>query len=63
MIVVSSERPELVSEMTAMLEMARPRLIALATDIPVLDAAVEEISGHLDGAGLVSVEAGLALEV
>ncbi len=62
-VIVVSERPELVSEMTAMLEMARPRLIALATDIPALEAAIEEISGHLDGAGLVSMEPGLALEV
>ncbi len=62
-IVVLSERPALVAEVTAMLEMAQPRLVALAMDTLTLDAAIQEIAGHLDGAGLVSMEAGLALEV
>ncbi len=62
-IIVLSAREALVAEVTAMLDVTRPRLVALAVDLPTLDTAVEEIAEHLDGAGLVSMEPGLALEV
>lgn len=62
-IVLLSAREALVAEVTAMLDVARPRLIALAVDEQTLDTAVAEIAEHLDGAGLVSMEPGLALEV
>ena len=43
--------------------LARPRLVALAVDEQTLDLVIEEIAEHLGGAGLVSMEPGLALEV
>jgi hypothetical protein len=46
-----------------LLAVARPKLVVLAADEQTLDTAVVEISGHLDGAGLVSLEVGLAIEV
>ena len=62
-IVLLSAREGLVAEVTELLDVARPRLIALAVEEPVLDAVVAAIAGHLDGVGLVSMEPGLALEV
>ena len=62
-IVLLSAREALVAEVTAMLDVARPRLVALAGDEQTLETAVAEIAEHLDGAGLVSMEPGLALEV
>jgi hypothetical protein len=62
-VVLTSARPSLVAEATVLLDIARPRLIALAVDEPTLDLAIAELSEHLDGAGLVSLEPGLALEV
>jgi hypothetical protein len=62
-IVLTSGRDSLVAEATVLLDIARPRLIALAVDEQMLDRAIEELSKHLDGAGLVSLEPGLALEV
>ena len=62
-IVLTSAGESLVAEATVLLDIARPRLIALAADEQLLDTAIEELSEHLDGAGLVSLEPGLALEV
>jgi hypothetical protein len=62
-IVLTSGRESLVSEVTVLLDVARPRLIALAADEPMLDKAIAELSEHLDGTGLVSLEPGLAVEV
>jgi hypothetical protein len=62
-IVLTSGRESFVAEATVLLDVARPRLIALAADEQTLDVAIEELSEHLDGAGLVSLEPGLALEI
>jgi hypothetical protein len=62
-IVLTSAREALVAEATVLLDVARPRLIALAVDSQRLDAAVAALAEHLDGVGLVSLEPGLALEV
>jgi len=42
---------------------ARPRLVALAGDEVAIDFAVATLRENLNGAGLVSLEKGLALEV
>ena len=62
-IVLFSASEGLVAEVTALLGVARPRLIALALDEETLDVAIAELAEHLDGTGLVSLEPGLALEV
>lgn len=62
-IVLTSARESLVAEATVLLDVARPRLIALALDEQALDLVVQELGEHLQGAGLVSLEPGLALEV
>lgn len=62
-VVLTSGRESFVAEATVLLDIARPRLIALAADEQTLDTAISELSEHLDGAGLVSLEPGLALEV
>ena len=62
-VVLCSARESLVADVTVLLDVSRPKLIALAVDEQTLDTAVEELSEHLDGAGLVSLEPGLALEV
>jgi len=62
-VVLTSGREGLITEATVLLDVARPRLMALAVDEQTLDTAIEELSEHLDGAGLVSLEPGLALEV
>ena len=62
-VVLTSGRDSFVAEATVLLDVARPRLVALAADEQMLDLAIEELSEHLDGAGLVSLEPGLALEV
>ncbi len=62
-VVLTSGAEAAVAEATVLLDVARPRLIALAVDEQDLDLAVEELAEHLDGAGLVSLEPGLALEV
>lgn len=40
-----------------------PRLLALAGDEAAIDAAIGALRAELDGTGLVSLEAGLALEI
>jgi hypothetical protein len=62
-VVLTSGRESLVAEATVLLDVARPRLIALAADEQTLDTAIAELSEHLQGAGLVSLEPGLAVEV
>ena len=62
-IVLISGRESLVAEATVLLDVARPKLIAIAADEQTLDSAIAELSEHLDGAGLVSLEPGLALEI
>lgn len=46
----------------SLLHSARPRLLVLAADDGV-DQIIEALRGHLDGAALVALEPGLALEV
>jgi len=62
-IVLTSGRESFVSEAIALLDVARPKLIAIAAAEEMLDTAIAELSEHLDGAGLVSLEPGLALEI
>jgi len=47
----------------AVLEDRQPRLLALAGDEADIDAAIPALRDVLDGTGLVSLEAGLALEI
>jgi hypothetical protein len=62
-IVLMHSLESMIAEATVLLDVARPRLIALAADEQTLDLAIDELAEHLDGAGLVSLEPGLALEV
>jgi len=62
-VVLTSGRDSFVAEATVLLDVARPRLVAIAADEQTLDTAIAELSEHLDGAGLVSLEPRLALEV
>lgn len=48
---------------TALLEASRPKLIALADGEDAVDEAVEALREQLDGAGLLALEAGMAVEV
>ena len=48
---------------TLLLGVARPRLIALAAGEGALDLGIAALREHLDGAALVALEPGLALEV
>ena len=61
-VVLFGDREGLVATGTVLLDIARPRLVALAADEEHLDLAVAELAEHLDGAALVSLEPGLALE-
>lgn len=62
-LVLLSAGDELVAQVRALLDVARPRVIALALDEQTLDRVIAELAQHLDGTGLVSMEPGLALEV
>lgn len=62
-IVLTALGESLVATATVLLDVARPRLIALAADEQLIDLAVAELGEHLDGTALVSMEPGLALEV
>jgi hypothetical protein len=53
----------MIASATALLDVARPRLLALAADEPQIDIAMEALRDRLDGAALVALEPGLALEV
>jgi hypothetical protein len=62
-IVLTSASDGLVAEVAALLEVAQPRLVALAMGSQMLDRVVDQIAGHLGGTGLTSLEPGLAVEV
>ena len=62
-IVLLAAGEPLVAEVSALLDVARPRIIALAADEQTLDRTIAMLAEHLDGTGLVSMEPGLALEV
>jgi hypothetical protein len=62
-IVLLGASGSLVATATVLLYVSRVKLIALAADEQALDVVIDELSEHLDGAGLVSLEPGLALEV
>ncbi|WP_108461291.1 hypothetical protein [Devosia naphthalenivorans] len=47
----------------ALLDERSPRLLALAGNEAAIDDAVPRLRDHLDGSGLVALEAGMALEV
>jgi hypothetical protein len=48
---------------TALLNVSRPKLIALADAEDAIDGAVEALREHLEGAGLIALEEGMAVEV
>lgn len=48
---------------SAALDDTPPRLLALAGDEAAIDSTIPALRGRLDGTGLVSLEAGLALEI
>ena len=48
---------------SAVLAEAPPRLLALAGDEAAIDMAIAAMRDHLDGAGLVALEARMALEI
>jgi hypothetical protein len=53
----------IVAAATVLLDVAEPRLLALAADEEAVDVAVAELREHLDGTGLISLEPGMAVEV
>ena len=53
---------ELVARGQTLLEMRSPRLVMLGGDESAVDAAIVGLRDQLDGAGLVALEPGLALE-
>jgi hypothetical protein len=53
----------LVRRAGAVLDDTPPRLLALAGDEAAIDTAIAALRDRLDGTGLVSLEAGLALEI
>lgn len=62
-VVMTAARTALADDVAAITANARPRLFALALDEAALDAAMAAVPPHLGGAGLVSLEPGLALEL
>ncbi len=48
---------------TVLLDVATPRLLALAADEGAVEHAIAELGEHLDGTALVSLEPGMALEI
>jgi hypothetical protein len=61
-IVLCGASEGLVTTGTVLLDVARPKLIALAADEQTLDIAIDALREHLDGVALLSLEPGLALE-
>jgi hypothetical protein len=53
----------MIATATVLLDVAEPRLLALAADEAAIDLAVAELREHLDGTALISLEPGLAVEV
>jgi hypothetical protein len=62
-IVLFGADESMVASATVLLDVARPRLLALAADEATLDTAIAELREHLGGTALSSLEPGLALEV
>jgi hypothetical protein len=62
-IVLFGADESMVASATVLLDVARPRLLALAADEDTLDTAIAELREHLGGTALSSLEPGLALEV
>lgn len=62
-IVLTSAADCVLAEVTGLLGVTRPRLIALALAAEDLDRVVGAVAAHLDGTGLVALEPGLAVEV
>jgi len=48
---------------TVLLDVAEPKLLALAADGAAVEQAIAALGEHLDGTGLVSLEPGMAVEV
>jgi hypothetical protein len=53
----------LIAAATVLLDLAEPRLVALAADEAAIDVAVAELREHRDGTALISLEPGMAVEV
>ncbi len=62
-VVLFGAGPAIVALGTVLLDIAEPKLLALAADEPAVELAVAELGEHLDGTGLVSLEPGMAVEV
>jgi len=62
-VVLFGDGPSISGLGEALLDVAPPKLIALAAEEPDVDFAIDALRDRLDGTGLVSLEAGLALEV
>ena len=62
-VVLFGDGAALIRRGLAVLADAPPRLLALAGDEAAVDMAIPALRDGLDGAGLVSLDAGLALEV
>lgn len=61
-IVLFGSGEALVAWVTVLLDVARPRLIALAADTQTLDRVIDEVREHLQGVALLSLEPSLAVE-
>lgn len=57
------EGQQLIEASSALLELSRPRLVALAGEEAALETAVGTLRERLDGTPLMALEPGLALEV
>ncbi|MGN6100145.1 MAG: hypothetical protein ACTHOR_03280 [Devosia sp.] len=62
-VVLFGAREGLIATGTVLLDVAQPRLLALAAEEGDVETAIAELAEHLDGTGLVSLEPGMALEV
>lgn len=62
-VAISGEGEQLLDLASAVLAERTPRLLVLAGDEAAIDHAVPRLRDHLDGAVLVALEAGMALEV
>ena len=62
-VVLFGASDDLTAMASALLEIAPPRLLALAADEATIDVAIDRLRQHLEGAALVSLEPGMALEV
>ncbi|RDE09814.1 hypothetical protein [Pelagibacterium lacus] len=61
--VLSGSAAQCAAHGTALLDIARPRLIALALDQGEIDVAFEALASHLGDASLIVLEPGMAVEV